>query len=178
MAEPDQNELIASAKAGDARAFAALVEENYPFVFKTAYKWCGNREDAEDIAQDVAIKLARVTGALKGNAALSTWIYRTTLNAVRDFQRKNQRRADSLSAMAAEAGPVRAPDAGLEENELWQHVRNLAPKQRDAVLLVYAEGLSHSEAGKAMDCAEATVSWHIHRARKRLKGMLEGKTHG
>ena len=55
---------------------------------------------------------------------------------------------------------------------LWQAVRALPEKQRDSMLLVYGEGLSHSDAADILDCAESTVSWHIHAAKKRLKGVL------
>ena len=166
MADRHEPDLIARAQAGETHAFASLIEAHYPVIFQVAYKWCGNREDAEDIAQDVAIKLGRVITTFKGDAAFSTWIYRITLNAVRDFQRKAGRRARSLSAMAHEPKIETMPDEALAQSELWRKVHTLAPKQRDAVLLVYAEGLKHAEAARVMNCAEKTVSWHIHQARK------------
>mgnify|MGYP003526529980 FL=1 len=55
---------------------------------------------------------------------------------------------------------------------LWEAVRQLSEKQRDAVLLVHGEGLGHGAAAAVMGCSESTVSWHIHEARKRLKKML------
>ena len=65
-----------------------------------------------------------------------------------------------------------APDADDRAERLWAAVRDLPGKQRDAVLLVYGEGLSHAAAADAMACAEATVSWHIHEAKKRLKVLM------
>ena len=56
--------------------------------------------------------------------------------------------------------------------ELWQAVRQLPDKQRDAVLLIYGEGLSHAAAADVLGCAETTISWHVHEARKRLKVLL------
>ena len=58
-------------------------------------------------------------------------------------------------------------------SELWTAVRQLPEKQRDAVLLVYGEDMSHAEAAAVMGCGEKTVSWHVHEARKRLKDLLE-----
>ena len=55
---------------------------------------------------------------------------------------------------------------------LWAAVRQLPDKQRDAVLLVYGEGLSHAAAAEAMAISETTVSWHIHEAKKRLKVLM------
>ena len=57
--------------------------------------------------------------------------------------------------------------------EIWDAVRDLPPQQRDAVLLVYAEDMSHAEAAALMDCSEKTVSWHVHEAKKKLKILLK-----
>jgi RNA polymerase sigma-70 factor (ECF subfamily) len=62
------------------------------------------------------------------------------------------------------------PDRQAES--LWAAVRKLPDKQRDAVLLVYGEGLSHATAAEAMAISETTVSWHIHEAKKRLKVLM------
>jgi RNA polymerase sigma-70 factor (ECF subfamily) len=57
--------------------------------------------------------------------------------------------------------------------ELWQAVHRLPQQQRDAVLLVYGEDMSHAEAARVMGCQEKTVSWHLHEAKKRLKSALQ-----
>jgi RNA polymerase sigma-70 factor (ECF subfamily) len=57
-------------------------------------------------------------------------------------------------------------------SEIWTAVQELSPKQRDAVMLVYSEGLDHGEAAEVLGCSESTVSWHLHEARKRLKIIL------
>ncbi|VAW17264.1 hypothetical protein MNBD_ALPHA12-901, partial [hydrothermal vent metagenome] len=61
-------DLARLAANGDREAFAGLVAENYDFIFRVAYKWCGSREDAEDITQDVCIKLARILKTYDGRA--------------------------------------------------------------------------------------------------------------
>ncbi len=61
----------------------------------------------------------------------------------------------------------------MSGDELWTAVRSLPGQQRDAVLLVYGEDMSHAEAARVMACSEKTVSWHIHAAKKRLKVLLE-----
>jgi RNA polymerase sigma-70 factor, ECF subfamily len=77
------------------------------------------------------------------------------------------------------------PDSGseaIEEEEraeaLWAAVRRLPDKQREAVLLVYGEGLGHQAASEVMGCAEATVSWHIHEAKKRLRVLTRAAGEG
>lgn len=162
------------AQNGDANAFAALIEEQYDRIFRTAWQWCGNRADAEDIAQDVCVKLGSAIAGFDGRSAFSSWVYRITLNAVRDLQRAGQRRgrqADAYAEVMPEDQPAEQEEAATNR-QLWTAVRGLPEKQRDAVLLVYAEELSHAAAAEIMGIREATVSWHVHEARKTLRGLL------
>lgn len=169
-------DLVALAREGDGGAFGRLVERHYDFIHAIAWRWCGNRADAEDVAQDVCVRLGKAIRGFKGGGAFTTWLYSVTLNAVRDMKRKSARDTARTEAYGVHALVTRAGDAEPEaENEaerLWQAVRLLPDKQRDAVLLVYAEGLTHSDAADAMGCAEATVSWHIHEAKKRLRLLM------
>lgn len=166
--------LIARARNGDAQAFGALIENQYDRIYRTAWKWCGNRTDAEDIAQDVCMRLGQAIAGFDGRSAFSSWVYRITLNAVRDMQRAGMRRrqnVDSFAEIAPEDHPAEQEDAATSR-QLWAAVRNLPEKQRDAVLLVYAEELSHAAAAEIMGIKEATVSFHVHEARKTLRGLL------
>jgi RNA polymerase sigma factor (sigma-70 family) len=172
--ETSDDVLVAQASAGDRTAFAELVERHYDFIFRTACKWSGKRSDAEDIAQDVCVKLASVLGSFDGRSAFSSWLYRVTLNAVRDMQRARSRRGRHVEHFA-EVHPEDAPpeqEEAATARELWAAVRALPEKQRDAVLLVYAEEMNHAQAGEIMGCKETTVSWHIHEAKKTLRGLL------
>ncbi|WP_404401849.1 RNA polymerase sigma factor [Pelagibacterium halotolerans] len=167
-------ELLARAKAGDRAAFGMLIDAHYDFLYRTAYKWCGTREDAEDIAQDVCIKLATAIAGFDGRSAFTSWLYRIVFNAVRDRQRQAARHLRQVGALAMTAEGVMAapqPEA-LADAELWDAVRSLPEKQRDAVLLVYAEEKSHADAAAIMGTKESTVSWYIHEAKKALKGMV------
>lgn len=177
MAEPASAatpELVRRAQRGDAAAFAQLVEDHYDLVYRTAYKWGGHRQDAEDLAQDVCVKLATALSSFDGRSAFTSWLYRVTLNAVRDLQRSRSRRGRHEDALAEVSPEDTQPDQedATAMGELWAAVRQLPGQQRDAVLLVYGEDLSHAEAAKVMECKEATVSWHIHEAKKTLRGLL------
>jgi RNA polymerase sigma factor (sigma-70 family) len=166
--------LVAQAIGGDRRAFAVLIERHYDFIYRTACKWLGRRQDAEDIAQEVCIKLASVLRSFDGRSAFTSWLYRVTLNQVRDTQRSATRRGryhDRLAEVHPEDEPPQQEDA-TAARELWAAVQLLPPQQREAVMLVYAEEKSHAEAGQIMGCKEATVSWHIHEAKKTLRGLL------
>jgi RNA polymerase sigma factor (sigma-70 family) len=166
--------LIAKALGGDRRAFGQLVERHYDFIFRTACKWCGKVSDAEDVAQDVCVKLAGILKSFDGRSAFTSWLYRVTLNAVRDMQRARSRRGRNADRYAEVAPDEYLPDQedSAAAKELWNAVRRLPDQQRDAVLLIYAEGMSHAEAGVIMGCKEATVSWHVHEAKKTLRGLL------
>lgn len=76
--------------------------------------------------------------------------------------------------MAAVAESSHCPDQedALRVADIWRAVRALPDKQRDAVMLVHAEGLSQAEAAQIMGCKEVNVAWHTHKARKTLKGVL------
>lgn len=180
MHEQTDHGLIERARSGDAEAFARLVERHYGTIYRVAYKWCGDQSDAEDIAQDVCVKLGHAIRGYKGTAAFSSWLYRVTLNAVRDHQRARQRRVQNVAALALVSETAHVPDMETEmtQEQVWTMVRQLSDKQRDAVMLIFAEEMSHKQAADIMDCAESTVSWHIHEAKKRLKGMLEGCNDG
>ncbi|MGQ0673801.1 MAG: RNA polymerase sigma factor [Hyphomicrobium sp.] len=180
MSDGTDKELAGRAAAGDRAAFAALTDRHYDRVYRLAWRWSGAETLAEDIAQDVMVKLATAITSFRGESQFSTWLYRIAYAATIDHLRARQRIvpfAPSDMMMLMEAAP-QGPSTGTPEDhvvgaELWQAVRALPDQQRDAVLLVYGEDLSHQEAAAIMGCSEKTVSWHLFEARKRLRVKLE-----
>ena len=172
--ETADSELIGRAQQGDRAAFGRLVERHYGFVYRVAWRWCGRKADAEDVAQEVCARLGKVIRDYRGGGTFTTWLYAMTLNAARDQMRRGARQQAKEEAYGVQAlvDGQAAPEPEDRTEALWAAVRRLPDKQRDAVLLVYGEGLSHSAAADAMACAETTVSWHIHEAKKRLKQLL------
>ena len=169
------SELIGRARGGDRAAFGQLVERHYDFVYRVAYRWLGIRQDAEDAAQEVCIRIAKALKNYQGSGAFTSWLYPIALNAARDIARKRSRENVRNEAFGVhteiEAG------AGDDEDEeraaaLWASVAKLSEKQRETVLLVYGEGYSHAQAGEALGISEATVSWHVHEAKKRLRVLM------
>ena len=173
IVEPD-TVLVARAVNGDREAFATLIGRHYDLIYRTACKWSGRRTEAEDIAQDVCVKLVSVLKSFDGRAAFTSWLYRVTMNAVRDMQRSQKRRGRQITELTEVSMTEAPPDQedAATSRQLWAAVRRLPEKQRDAVLLVYAEDLNHAAAAEIMGCKEATVSWHIHEAKKTLRGLL------
>jgi RNA polymerase sigma-70 factor (ECF subfamily) len=163
-------DLIEKAASGDRNAFSRLVEHEYDFVFKVAWKWTRNRTDAEDVAQEVCLRLAQSISKFKGSGRFRTWLYALVLNVVRDTARKATREKRRVEEWSRGMAP--ANDDEDDTDGLWLAVQSLPDKQKDAVLLVYGEGMSHSQASEVLGVAEATISWHLHEARKRLKQIM------
>lgn len=167
-------DLVRLAQLGDAGAFERLIASQYSLIFKTAFRWLGNRSDAEDVTQTVCMRLSTALKTFDWRASFTSWLYRITLNAVYDLKRSDQRRQRLVSEIALGATEESRPtqEDELSLGDFWRLVRELPEKQRDAVLLVYAEHMSHAEAAQIMGCKEVTVAWHIHNARKALKDRL------
>ena len=173
--EPSDLDLIGQAQKGDRAAFGRLVERHYDFVYRVAWRWCGRKADAEDIAQEVCARLGTRDPHLSRRRRLHHMALRPDAErrARPDAQdAPGKRRRPKPSAFMRWSTGEGAPEPDDQAETLWAAVRKLPDKQRDAVLLVYGEGLSHAAAADAMACAEATVSWHIHEAKKRLKVLM------
>ena len=91
---------------------------------------------------------------------------------MRDHQRAAKNRQTRIAAAAVLADEAVNPEPDDPLEDVWAAVAELPEKQRDAILLIYSEGKNHAEAASIMNCAESTVSWHVHEAKKRLKGAL------
>lgn len=173
--EDDDHALALAAGRGDRAAFARLIARHYDTMYRMAWRWCGDASEAEDIAQDVSVKLARTIGSWRGDGGFSTWLFRIVLNAVRDRQRAKaaeQRRVAAYAVQALVDAQISPADDDPGQR-LWAAVATLPERQRDAVLLVHGEGLGHGEAADVMGVSEGTVSFQIHEAKKNLRVMMQ-----
>jgi RNA polymerase sigma-70 factor (ECF subfamily) len=171
---PDR-ELVELALGGENAALEGLVRRHYNTVYKLAYRLCGAREDAEDIAQDVFVRLARKLSSYKGDSSFKTWLYRITVNMAKDFFKKNSTRRGYESAYVQEQKVLDSASANPgppEAERLQAALGGLPVKLRETVVLVYSEGMSHAEAAQVLGCAETTVSWRLHQARGKLKSLM------
>lgn len=167
MSEPEDGELIRRARAGDPRAFEMLVSRHYERMYAIAFKWTRNPADAEDVTQMACIKMARGIRKLIDERVFTTWLYRVVVNAAKDFFRQNKPTV-SLPENNEPASENSNPEENLYTQEVLSEIYALPEKEKDAILLVFGEGLSHSEAAQVLGCAETTISWRIHKARERL----------
>lgn len=176
MEESADLELVIKAQAGDRSSLAALVDRHYMTAYRFAFRWCRSREDAEDITQEVFVKLAGKLHLFDRRCLFTTWLYGITANCARDHARKNRRWAKRCVSDPPEDLAVASPNPGPESNAMAGSIRKvigeLPEKQKEAMLLVYAEGLSHREAARITGCAETTISWRIFQAKRKLRKVL------
>jgi RNA polymerase sigma-70 factor (ECF subfamily) len=168
-------ELVNLAIGGDERAFENLIQKHYLPVFQLSFKWCRVKEDAEEITQEVFIKLGRKLNTFNHRSSFKTWLYRIVINTAKDYTRKNSTSRLYESAFAEEQSKEMKDDPPpdpVDEQQVYDAIDMLPHKQKAALMLVMAEGLSHREAAHILECSETTVSWRIHQARKALKKNL------
>ncbi len=174
MENPDYIKLVRLAKDGDSVAFENLVEQNYMLVYKISYNWCRAKEDAEDITQEVFVKLAKKIFSFKEESAFQTWLYRIVINTAKDYTQKQERKR--VKEMKYKEEQKIKTEPFQEEislaGKIHQMIECLPYKLKDAALLVFTEGMTHKEAAVVLDCAEKTVSWRIHQVKKELKKRL------
>ncbi len=156
------------------------VDRHQRRVYTFAHYFLGNRHEAEDVTQEVLVRLWRRGGAVEP-AALLPWLLRVTRNACYDLLRR-RRPGLAQSSPAAEAAAERVPDgapgpeAAMVATEAQRRVREalrrLPEPYRSAVILREVQGLAYQEISEALDVPLNTVRVHIHRGRQKLRDLL------
>ena len=160
--------LIRQAQGGDAASFAELLDLHYPTIYRIAWKWCGHRANAQDIAQQSCIKLAGSLAQFRFQAAFTSWLYQVVVSCARDWQRAQQRHEhDALPEIEPPAEATR-PEDYIYLAQLLEQLDELGEGMKETALLVHGEGLSHAEAGGILGVSESTISWRVHAIRKHL----------
>ncbi len=169
----EDKELIARAAAGDADAFESLVNAYYEVMFKMAYKWCGNQRDAEDITQEACIKIARGIGSYNGKSKFTSWLYMVVINTAKDFYKSQNRHPGGNELLESIVGEDEGAEDKLYAKQVLAAVHDLPEGEKESLLLVMGQGLSHKEAAKISGVKESTISWRIHEARKKLEDLFK-----
>lgn len=182
----DDTVLITHAAGGDRGAFQTLVERHRPMVYRVAYQYAGNHHDADDIAQDVFIKVFQSLARFRQDAQFTSWLYRIAMNACIDHQRRQTphlaRRGtdDPELALEAATAPEPGPEAvtaGIELGAaLEAAVGALPPRQRVIFVMRHYEGLKLHEIAASLGLQDGTVKRQLHSAVHRLRKVLA--THG
>ena len=172
MPNTDETELINRASRGDADAFEALVNTYYEVMFKMAYKWCGNRRDAEDITQESCMKLARGIGSYKGGSKFTSWLYVLVINTAKDWYKSQNRHPEGTELLESIVADSDNAEEKLYTRQVLNEVNKLPEAEKESLLLVMGQGLSHKEAADLSGVKESTISWRIHEARKKLEAIF------
>ena len=173
----DDAQLIAACRRGEARAMEMLYHQYKRRVFGMAHRIVG-ASDAEEVAQEVFVRVFRALASFRGDSALSTWIYRLTVNASLSHLAKRGRRqevADDGIMEQMPAAPVAERDPKLAariETALGQ-----LPAGYRAILVLHdVEGLSHEECAAILECRIGTCKSQLHKARARMRELLQDVT--
>ncbi len=170
-------DLLEAAAGGSQLAFAELVNRHYQPVYRLAWRVAGDATAAEDLTQEAFIKLWRDPRQVRDAAALKGWLMRVASNAAIDRARKPASRP--LEDAPDTADPQARPDAPLARAQAAQLVdealAHLPGRQRQALALVYFEGMSNGEAAAVMDVGVEAVESLLARARRSLKERLAGQ---
>ncbi len=168
-------ELVRLAKDGDSVAFENLVERNYTLIYKISYKWCGTREDAEDITQEIFMKLANKIFSFKEESTFQTWLYRMAINTAKDYTKIHDRKRKKEMAYLEEQkrkAESNQKDCAMTK-KTHQMIAQLPQKLKETALLVFGEGMNHKEAAAVLNCAEKTISWRVFQVKKKLRKYLQ-----
>ncbi len=180
-------QLIANYKASGTTAdLDELFERHLGKVRNVAFRIVLCNATADDITQEVFVKVIRSMHTFRGQASFSTWLYRITVNTVREHLRKrshvhkfvehnqttDEQQADERQSERQSERPEQAAIFGETVIEVEQALAKLSAKLRTAIVLTAIEHLSPKEAAAIEGCSMATMHWRIHQARKQLKQLL------
>lgn len=169
----DDDELAMRAGAGDAQAFRVLLERHYDRMFRLSLRFFGNRDDAEDMTQDICLALPKKLRSFAGRARFSTWLYQVVINACRDHVRSRSSRRALNETYAEVSEMAREDQRHTDERVRWLYraLDQLSPTLRETAILVLGEDMTHAQAGDVLGVKETTVSWRMHEIRKELKAL-------
>jgi len=155
--------------------FQALLDAHKGILFKVCNGYCRNRDDREDLAQEIVVQLWRSFGRYDERLRFSTWMYRIALNvAISAYRRERTRTRHVLAADASVLEVADEPPvASGRIEELYALIEGLEPMERALVLLVL-DGLSHREIGDVLGLSESNVGTKLERLRKRMRQRAQG----
>ena len=178
---PSDSEIISQVLKGDHNAYALLVERYKSYVFTLTFRFTKNREDAEEVSQDIFVKAYRSLADFKGTAKFSTWLYTIVNTTCITFLRK--KRLDIRSLDDERTFEVAdSQDSGFRANQVEQKSRQnmvnqaiamLNPDDAEIITLFYKSEQSLEEISQILGVEVNTAKVRLHRARTRLKDKME-----
>ena len=173
----DDDTLMAATATGDDRAFAALIDRHGARVAGLAQRMLGPSGDVDEVVQEAFLRLwTRAPAWQPGGAKVSTWLYRVASNLCIDRLRKPRTANldDAVEPVDPSATPDRVHDAEVAGRRIDAALRELAPRQRLAIVLCHYQGLSNIEAAENLGVSVDALESLLARGRRALKKALEG----
>ena len=176
----DEAEAIAGARAGDPRAFSALVERHQEVAFRTAYLILRDAAQAEDVAQDAFVRAYQKLSGFRAGEPFRPWLLRIVTNLALNEVRSRARRRGLFERLTAfRPEPLPAPDRETETSEerhlLWQAINELREEDRVVLYLRYFLELPEREIAIVIGQQPGTVKSRLIRASARLRAVIESR---
>ena len=186
MGPPPDNadiEIVRRCLAGQRDAFAELVARHQRSVFGVALRMLGDRDQADDAAQEAFVRAYSRLATFKGESSMRTWLVQITTRLCIDLLRARRRRGEVLLAREGDGEFTRVgrvnPDwqGGItDRHALARAIADLPPHYKAAIILRHLQHLSYSDMARALGVPLATAKTHLRRARLMLRASLEGAT--
>ena len=186
VVDPSDRDLVVRARARDMAAYDELIRRYQRKIYQLVYNMTSNREDAEDLVQDVFVKAYSALERFKGDSSFYTWIYRIAVNRAINYLKKRKRntamslddidqgveRDPNFVALQSRESPVR--DATLSElqKKLNEALQALSENHRAVVVLHDIQGIQHDEIARMLKCSSGTVRSRLFYARQELQKQL------
>ncbi|MDK2856936.1 MAG: hypothetical protein PWQ29_27 [Verrucomicrobiota bacterium] len=184
--EADDLDFVHRAQAGDHAAYEELVRRYHGKIYGLVYSMTSNREDAEDLTQEVFVKAWKALGRFREQSGFYTWIYRIALNRTINFRKKRNRRqnvsfdefdpdikqAESYKEFSSKGSVLRKMSLGEFQKKMNEALLRLSEKHRAVVVMHDVQGMPHADIARITRCSEGTVRSRLFYARKQLQMEL------
>ena len=174
LVQPDPG-VLRKAKRGDERAFSLIVRAYEQPVYNYVLRLVGDRNLAEDLTQEVFLRVFQGLGSFSDRSRFTTWLFQVTKNRVLDELRALERRPRAVVTLD-DIPPLEALDQPFERTEtidaVWRAIESLNVDLKMALLLRDVVGLSYTEIADALEVTLATVKWRIYKAREDVQLAL------
>jgi RNA polymerase sigma-70 factor (ECF subfamily) len=186
--QPPDSALVAQAQRGETAAFDELIRRHSPRLYALIYHMTSNREDTNDLLQDVFAKAYRSLSRFRGQSQFYTWLYSIATNMTLNFLKKRNRRQHAMSLDDLDSGigrdeefiaatTPRSPEHEADLKELQaklnEAMQKLSHDHRAVVVMYDIQGLPHAEISRIMGVSEGTIRSRLFYAHRQLQSLLD-----
>ena len=180
---PNDEQLVEAFRQGDPEGFRVLVRRYQEAMYRFAYRMAGNPMDADDLTQEIFLRVYRHLGKFRGEASFRTWLYRVARSRIANFRRRA-----ALDRLLLKKTPARGPEAEPGEDplvrkeetaRLREMIASLPDRQRLTLVLKFYQGLKYRQIAEVMECSVGTAKANLFHAVRALRARLrERQTDG